>query len=76
MVGRFSPALPGSVPLLLATLGCNIIVSALSYGNQSEATAKETTVKATTKVHLHKAVQVAVIGILSTAVGVVEAATG
>jgi hypothetical protein len=71
VVGRLSPALPGSALLLLVALGCNVMISALSYDDQHEVTAKETPMKVTKKVRLQKFGKIATLGILSTVASVV-----
>jgi hypothetical protein len=76
VVGRLSPALLGSVLLLLTVLGCYVMISALSYDDQQGATAKEMPMKATETVRMQKIDKIVMLGILNTVVSVVAAAAG
>ena len=61
MVGRLSPTLLGSALLLLTMLGCYVMISAFSYNDQQEATAKEMPVKVTKMARMQKIGKTAVV---------------
>jgi putative Mn2+ efflux pump MntP len=71
-----SPALLGSALLLLTMLGCYVMISAFSYDDQHEATAKEAPVKVTKMVRTQKIGKIATLGILNTVASVVAATSG
>jgi 2,3-bisphosphoglycerate-independent phosphoglycerate mutase len=66
----------GSALLLLTMLGCYVVISALGYGDQHEATAKETPMKVTKMVRMQKIVKIGALGILNTVASVVAATSG
>jgi hypothetical protein len=72
-VGRLSPALPGPALLLLATLGCEIMISGFSHDDQHEAMVKETPMKVTTKARLQAIGKITMLGILRTVADVAAA---
>ncbi len=76
MVGRLSPAVPGSALLLLTTLGCYVAIAALSYDDQHEATGKETPMKVTKMDSAWKICKIGMFGILNTVASVVVATSG
>ena len=66
----------GSALLLLTMLGCYVMISAFSYDDQYEATAKETPMKVTKMVRMQKIGKIAALGILNTVASVVAATSG
>ena len=66
----------GSALLLLTMLGCYVMISALSYDDQHEATGKEAPVKVTKMVRMQKIGKIATLGILNTVASVVAATSG
>jgi putative Mn2+ efflux pump MntP len=76
VVRRLSPTLLGSALLLLTMLGCYVMISAFSYNDQQEATAKETPMKVTKMARMQKIGKIVVLGILNTVASVVAATSG
>jgi hypothetical protein len=76
VVGRLSPTLVDSALLFLTMLGCYVAISALSYDDQREATAKEAPMKVTKMVHMQKIAKLGALGILNTVASIVAATSG
>jgi len=71
-----SPALLGSTLPLLATLGCNVIISALSVNDQHDTAKEVSPMKITKKARLRKIAKIGTLAILTTVTGVVGAVMG
>lgn len=66
----------GSALLLLTMLGCYVMISAFSYNDQQEATAKEAPMKVTKMARMRKISKIVMLGVLNTVASVVAATAG